>query len=214
MQESLYSVLLFMIAETSWIDVACAVTIYSYWVFGIGLLLAKVRNPAVHDALSYGKLKPQTASERPGHAQSARRVGRGTIQQLSDRMSAFLLSPTSFTPRQVWITYYSIGVFSAISLWTFVATQRVDPVPFVLILFSVQVSRRLFECLTVHRFSLEPRMSRLHLLAGSWYYVLAPVTFIRAELKNRAAGATVGNVHVFVSCRYSQARFMVLSDVF
>lgn len=131
----------------------------------IFIALVKVVDPRVDAVLRYGRLK-QTAKKHLGNGNGLG-IALLRLTQLKSGLSS----------RAAWTSFYVVGMSSGLICLQIQQSDLANRPALVLILFVVQVMRRLFECVFVHKFS-NSHVSFMHLLLGFSFYIVTPVTLL------------------------------------
>lgn len=170
---------------------ALRVILCLFWITISAAVLGKRFVPALERGLNYGKL-----SHAPVAHDDSRYTGnrlRAATHQGINRVVAVLTAPAVLAPRHAWTCFYVVGIFMGFICVKAFVHLRGSPPPLVLLLFMLQVTRRLGECLFVHRFSTGPNLSLLLWLAAVSFYVAAPLTLFVDSLGLRMqSGPTSG----------------------
>lgn len=147
----------------------------SFWLFALCVACLKIVSPSFDAVLRYGRLRGACVGEKA--------AGNSGVVLLVQRVSQ---RNSGLSSREGWTSFYVVGTLAGWLCLFVQQTMHGHDSGFVLFLFILQTSRRLCECLFVHKFS-ESDLSLLHLLLGSSFYVAVPATILVSEVRTASS---------------------------
>lgn len=129
-----------------------------YWIAAISAILLKYISPTLSASLNYGKLTKPSPKRRYLH---------------------FIDRPVAH-PGVAWPFFYFTGASLTFGVWLGVKQSGAVPSHLLvaLCLFASQVARRFLECAFVHHHSDKISVTLLQFLAGTSFYVAAPLSLL------------------------------------
>jgi len=143
----------------------CVCISYVYWLLVLMIALLTVRIPALQRLSDYGKLNGENQFQLQPH------LNRQHFQHYQTRFSLYLHSSFCFK------VYYSLASFLNLLVVGFSTLFSFSPHFLILhLLYQCHVTRRLWECYCVHRFSANSKQHLLISIAGISFYISAILT--------------------------------------